>query len=71
MGRQQELYEFMKSIKELQSNLYIVYGQSGVGKTTFTIKTATYLIERKAFDIYYFVDLYDIKNRDMFRYKFN
>jgi replication-associated recombination protein RarA len=44
LGRQQELYEFMKKIKEPNLYLYFLYGYPGVGKTSFAIKTATYLI---------------------------
>jgi predicted AAA+ superfamily ATPase len=71
MGRQQELYEFMKTIKDNQYNIFFLYGHPGVGKTTFAIKSATYLIERRVFEIYFFIDLFDIKDRDMFRNKFN
>ena len=71
MGRQQQLYEFMKMIRENQLNLFILYGHPGIGKTTFAIKAATYLIERRVFQIYFFIDLYDIKDTDMFRNKFN
>lgn len=70
MGRQQELFLFMKSFKE-SIPVFILHGQSGVGKTSFAIKTATYLIERRAYDLYFFIDLYDIKDKEMFRYKFN
>lgn len=71
MGRQQELYEFMKALKENQYTVFFLYGQSGVGKTTFAIKASTYLMERRVFEIYFFIDLFDIKDRDMFRNKFN
>jgi DNA replication protein DnaC len=49
MGRQKELYEFMKTIKDNQTSFFFLYGHPGVGKTTFAIKTATYLIERRVF----------------------
>lgn len=71
MGRQQELYEFMKKIKQPNLYLFFLYGYPGVGKTSFAIKTATYLIERRVYEIYFFIDLYDIRDRDMFRNKFN
>lgn len=71
MGRQQDLYEFMKAIKDNQYMVFFLYGHPGVGKTTFAIKAATYLIERRVFEIYFFVDLFDIKDKDMFRNKFN
>jgi replication-associated recombination protein RarA len=61
----------MKTIKDNQINMLFLYGHPGVGKTTFAIKSATYLIERRVFEIYFFIDLYDIKDRDMFRNKFN
>lgn len=45
MGRQQELYEFMNKIKDPKTNnIFIIYGHPGVGKTSFSVKTATYLI---------------------------
>jgi len=44
MGRQQELYEFMKKIKDPQINIFILYGHPGVGKTSFSVKTVTYLV---------------------------
>lgn len=71
MGRQQELFDFMKNLQNNQYNTFFVYGHPGVGKTTFAIKAATYLLERQIFYIYYFVDLFGIKDRDMFRNKFN
>jgi len=71
MGRQQELFEFMKNLQNNQYNTFFIYGHPGVGKTTFAIKAATYLLERQIFHIYYFVDLFGIKDRDMFRNKFN
>ena len=49
MGRQQELYEFMKKVRDPQLTFFILYGHPGVGKTTFAIKTATYLIERRVY----------------------
>lgn len=61
----------MKIIKDNQISFYFLYGHPGIGKTTFAIKASTYLIERRVFEIYFFVDLYDIKDRDMFRNKFN
>jgi DNA replication protein DnaC len=71
MGRQKELYEFMKKIKDPQISTFFLYGHPGVGKTSFSVKTATYLVERRAFDIYHFVDLYNINDKEMFRNKFN
>jgi DNA replication protein DnaC len=71
MGRQQELYYFMKNLQDNQYNTFFVYGFPGVGKTTFSIKAATYLLERQIFHIYYFIDLFGIRDRDMFRNKFN
>lgn len=71
MGRQQELYEFMKKIKDPQISTFFLYGHPGVGKTSFSVKAATYLVERRVCDIYFFIDLYNIKDRDMFRNKFN
>jgi DNA replication protein DnaC len=71
MGRQQELYEFMNKIKDPQTSIFIIYGHPGVGKTSFSVKTATYLIERGIYLIYFFIDLYNIKDKDMFRNKFN
>lgn len=70
-GRQGDLFEFMKSIKDNQYSVFFLYGHPGVGKTTFAIKSATYLIERRVFELYFFVDLFDIKDTDMFRNKFN
>lgn len=61
----------MKSIKDNQYSVFFLYGHPGVGKTTFAIKSATYLIERRVFELYFFVDLFDIKDTDMFRNKFN
>lgn len=61
----------MKTVKDNQFIYYFLYGHPGIGKTTFAIKTSTYLIERRVFEIYFFIDLYDIKDRDMFRNKFN
>jgi predicted AAA+ superfamily ATPase len=61
----------MKKIKDPQISTFILYGLSGVGKTTFSIKTATYLIERRIYEIYFFIDLYDINDKEMFRHKFN
>ena len=63
----------MKNMMDPQINVYIylLYGDSGVGKTSFSIKAATYLIERKIYENYFFIDLYNIKDKDMFRYKFN
>lgn len=61
----------MKTVKDNQLSLFILYGHHGIGKTTFAIKAATYLIERRVFEIYFFIDLYDIKDTDMFRNKFN
>ena len=71
MGRQQELYYFMKNLQDNQYNTFFVFGFPGVGKTTFAIKAATYLLERQIFHIYHFIDLFGIKDRDMFRNKFN
>lgn len=61
----------MKTIKDNQLSFFILYGHPGIGKTTFAIKASTYLIERRVFEIYFFIDLYDIKDTDMFRNKFN
>lgn len=49
MGRQREIYEFMKKIKDLNQNIYLVYGPVGVGRTSFVLKCVTYLIERRVF----------------------
>jgi DNA replication protein DnaC len=61
----------MKKIKDQRFYLFFLYGHSGIGKTSYAIKTATYLIERRVYEIYFFIDLYNIKDRDMFRNKFN
>lgn len=61
----------MKKLKEPNLSIFVLYGHPGVGKTSFAIKTATYLIERRVYEIYFFIDLYDIKDKDMFRNKFN
>lgn len=61
----------MKMIRDNQLSLFILYGHPGIGKTSFAIKAATYLIERRVFQIYFYIDLYDIKDTDMFRNKFN
>ena len=61
----------MKKLKEPNLSIFVLYGHPGVGKTSFAIKTATYLIERRVYEIYFFIDLYDIKEKDMFRNKFN
>jgi hypothetical protein len=71
MGRQREIFEFMRRIKDLNQNVYIVYGQVGVGRTSFVLKCVTYLIERRVFELYFYIDLYGIKDMDIFRYKFN
>jgi replication-associated recombination protein RarA len=49
MGRQQELFEFMKTVKDNQLSFYFLYGHPGIGKTTFAIKASTYLVERRVF----------------------
>ena len=51
--------------------IYIVYGPVGVGRTSFVLKCVTYLIERRVFEMYFYIDLYGIRDRDVFRYKFN
>lgn len=61
----------MKRIKDLSQNVYIVYGPVGVGRTSFVLKCVTYLIQRRAFQLYFYIDLYGIKDKDVFRYKFN
>ena len=61
----------MKNLQDNQYHIFFLFGHPGVGKTTFAIKAATYLLERQVFNIYYFVDLFGIKDRDMFRNKFN
>ena len=61
----------MKNLQDNQYTVFFLFGHPGVGKTTFAIKAATYLLERQVFNIYYFVDLFGIKDRDMFRNKFN
>lgn len=71
MGRQQELYEFMKKILDKATNIMVLYGPSGIGRTTFAMKSVTYLVERRVIDLWFFVDLYDIRDKAMFRNKFN
>lgn len=71
MGRQQEIYEFMKRIKDFNQGIYIVYGSIGVGRTSFVLKCVTYLIQRRVFQLYFYIDLYGVKDVDVFRYKFN
>lgn len=61
----------MKALKDLNQVVYIIYGKVGVGRTSFALKCVTYLIERKVFEIYFYIDLYGIKDKDVFRYKFN
>lgn len=61
----------MKKIKDLFQMIYIVYGSVGVGRTSFVLKCVTYLIERRVFEMYFYIDLYGIRDRDIFRYKFN
>ena len=39
--------------------------------TTFAVKVAGYLMERRLFEYFFFVDLYDIKDSTIFRFKFN
>jgi replication-associated recombination protein RarA len=39
----------MKTVRDNQLSLFILYGHPGIGKTTFAIKAATYLIERRVF----------------------
>ena len=34
----------MKNLQDNQYNTFFLYGQPGVGKTTFAIKAATYLL---------------------------
>ena len=59
-------------IKELgESNIAIIYGKSGTGVTTTSIKAATYVIERNIFEYFFFIDLYEIKDDVVFRFKFN
>lgn len=48
-----------------------IYGKSGVGLTTFSLKASTYMMERRIFFYFFFIDLYDIKDEIVFRYKFN
>jgi hypothetical protein len=57
----------MKRIKDLNQAVYIVYGKVGVGRTSFALKSTTYLIERRIFEMYFYIDLYDIKDKDIFR----
>ena len=71
IGRQREMYQFIKKIMEKAGSLSVLYGPSGIGKTTFAIKAVTYLIERRVLELYFFVDLYDIRDRAMFRNKLN
>lgn len=54
-----------------ETSLMSVFGKSGVGLTTFSIKASTYMTERRIFEFFFFVDLYDIKDEVVFRYKFN
>lgn len=61
----------MKRIKDLTQSVYIIYGRLGVGRTSFALKCVTYLIERRLFEMYFYIDLYGIKDKDIFRYKFN
>ena len=51
--------------------MFLVHGEEGVGLTTFTIKVATYMMERRFFEYFFFFDLYDIKDTTIFRFKFN
>ena len=44
MGRQQDLYYFMKNLQDNQYTTFFLYGHPGVGKTTFATKAATYLL---------------------------
>lgn len=39
-----------------------IYGKSGVGLTTFSVKASTYMMERRIFSYFFFIDLYDIKD---------
>lgn len=34
----------MKKIKELNQTIFIIYGPLGVGRTSFALKSTTYLI---------------------------
>lgn len=49
----------------------IIYGKSGTGLTSFTMKASTYMMERRVFEYFFFIDLYAIKDSIVFRYKFN
>lgn len=49
----------------------MVYGKSGTGLTSFTMKVCTYMMERRVFEYFFFIDLYGIKDSVVFRYKFN
>lgn len=49
----------------------MVYGKSGTGLTAFTIKGASYMMERRQADYFFFLDLYDIKDPVVFEFKFN
>ena len=57
----------MKRIKDLNQAVYIVHGRVGVGRTSFALKSTTYLIERRIFEMYFYIDLYAIKDKDIFR----
>lgn len=71
MGRQEEIYTFMKKIMDKNNSLFLINGPAGIGKTTFAKKAVTYLIERRVFEMYFFIDLYGFQDRAMFRNKFN
>lgn len=58
-------------MREYQQNLYLIHGEEGVGLTTFAIKAASYLMERRVFEYFFFIDLYEIKDETVFRFKFN
>ena len=49
----------------------LIYGISGTGLTTFAVKAASYALERKICEYYFFIDLYEIKEETVFRFKFN
>lgn len=40
----------------------VVYGKTGTGLTNFSVKASTYMMERRIFTFFFFIDLYDIKD---------
>lgn len=58
-------------MREYQQSLYLVHGVEGVGLTTFSVKAASYLMERRVFEYFFFIDLYEIRDSTLFRFKFN